>query len=390
VKVLYVAPNLSQKDLTAADTRLRQIIPRLRNVVDLRVIGFYEDDCPVDDHPLADVVVPKKRIGTVEALTGLFSSWPQAQARYYGLEGRKALAKMEAEFRPDIVHFDTFSCSGLSRETVTSRTVLHVHDAISKKYPGWIKSEPSVLKKFFLRNQEKKTQFAERKLFPNSSMCIVDSKEDCDLLIQETGANVSVVPLGYDESVYTPDGTAQDMSQNAIVFSGSMGGLQSVDAARWLYEKVMPAVWQKIPDMQLYFVGSNPDNKIKEIGNMDDRVHVTGFVDSLATYLRGATVVVCPLQIGSGMKTRAIEALATGCALVTTTVGVLGLPPDSTQAWLEANDADLFASEITKLVQDTGLRTELKRNAANYAASRFTWDSTVKKLVEIYQQIMED
>lgn len=389
MKVLYIAPSLSQQDLTAADTRLRQIIPKLRSAVDLRVVGFHEAHDSVDAHPLADVIVSKKKISGIQALTGFFSKWPQAFSRYSDPKSKQTLLDVEAEFRPDIIHFDTFSCVGLARHTTTARSVFHVHDAISKKYPGWIKAERNYLKKFFLKSQEKKTRFAEQVLFPKSSVCIVDSEEDCDWLTRDTGANVNVIPLGFDESVYCPEGPTEELNQNAIVFSGSMGGKQSVDAARWLYEKVMPTVWQETPNARLYFVGSNPDKIIKDMGDKDDRVHVTGFVESLAMYLRGSAVVVCPLQIGSGMKTRAIEALATGCALVTTSVGVLGLPRGENQAWLEANTPEAFAKSINRLVKEKALREVLKKSAANYAASKFTWNSTVEKLLQTYQQAME-
>ncbi len=389
MKVLYVAPNFAGNEKTAADTRLQQIIPRLHKKVDLKVLGFCSSIASEKTHPIGNsVLVCRSSISPSKALTGAFSTWPQAFFRYSGPEAQEIFAETETTFRPDIVHYDTFGCVGLSRFSTCERSVFHVHDAISKKYPGWRRSEKNWLKKFYLFQQEKKVRHAEKTLFPKSSICIVDSPEDAELLKNETGARVDVVALGYDENTYYPDGPRIELAKKSIVFSGSMASRQSLDAVRWLHHEILPIVWQQFPDVQVYIVGANPHPEIRAIGSKDQRLHITGFVDDLSAYLRSATLIACPLRIGSGMKTRVIEALATGCTLVSTSNGVAGLPRTNELPWKEADEALGFAGAIIGLLKDESLRMAFGQRASAYTNARFTWTNTVEKIHQIYTELM--
>ena len=389
MKVLYVAPNFPNDGQNAADTRLRQILPRLEKMVDLKVLGFSSNmTTAVNDSVSNTVLVKKPPFSTAKTLATTFSSWPNAFHRFSGVEAQEIFQETEKDFRPDIVHYDTFGCIGLSRYSTCPRSVFHVHDAISKKFSGWRKSEKNWLKKMFLLQQEQKVRYAEKKLFPGSSTCIVDSQEDADLLTRETGASVNVVALGYDEQTYAPNGPRIKLAEKSIVFSGSMASLQSLDAVRWLYQEILPIVWKQIPDAQVYIVGSKPLPEIKAIGQKDQRLHITGFVDDLSAYLRSASLVACPLRIGSGMKTRVIEALATGCPMVSTAQGVAGLQRTKELAWIESDEAAGFAQGIIRLLENKEERDHLGQQAANYTHARYTWTNTANQIHHIYTELM--
>ena len=55
-------------------------------------------------------------------------------------------------------------------------------------------------------------------------------------------------------------------------------------------------------------------------------VVATGYVADLKTVYSGCTIAVAPLLRGAGVKFKVPQALAYGLPIVTTTVGVEGLP----------------------------------------------------------------
>ena len=60
----------------------------------------------------------------------------------------------------------------------------------------------------------------------------------------------------------------------------------------------------------------------------DPGVEVTGRVDDIAPYYRRTAVFVAPVLQGSGTRLKILEAMASGCPVVSTTIGAEGLGRD--------------------------------------------------------------
>ena len=194
----------------------------------------------------------------------------------------------------------------------------------------------------------------------------------------------------FDEAVYSPGGERPEHLAPAIVFSGSMDSLQSIDASLQLIRRIMPIVWRSRPDAQLHLVGSNPPAELEELASQDSRIVLTGFVDDLAAYLRSADVYVCPLAMGSGMRTRLVEALATGCAAVASENACRGLDrPAGGSPWRQAETPEEFAEITLALLADPASAEELGARAARYAGERYSWSATIDALLAEYAAIVE-
>ena len=76
--------------------------------------------------------------------------------------------------------------------------------------------------------------------------------------------------------------------------------------------------------MKLYLLGRDPSKAILEL-SVDPLVHVTGYVKDVRPYLAKSTVVISPDMFGTGIKNKILEAMSMGKAVVTTTLGALGI-----------------------------------------------------------------
>ena len=75
----------------------------------------------------------------------------------------------------------------------------------------------------------------------------------------------------------------------------------------------------------------------------------------------------CPsfhLRVGGGTRIKAYEAMAMGIPVVSTSIGVEGLPVEANRHYLQADDAQSFASAIVRLLRDAELRARLSRQGA--------------------------
>ena len=57
----------------------------------------------------------------------------------------------------------------------------------------------------------------------------------------------------------------------------------------------------------------------------DKNIIYAGFVDDISIYFKAADVFLNPIISGGGVKTKAIEAIAMDCTVISTEIGALGL-----------------------------------------------------------------
>ncbi|EAQ95713.2 glycosyltransferase [Congregibacter litoralis] len=136
-----------------------------------------------------------------------------------------------------------------------------------------------------------------------------------------------------------------------LLFVGGYNHPPNVDAARWLVEEIFPAVLASVPDARLHLVGSNPPTEVLTLAS--DNVCVHGYVSDakLDALYRQVGAVVVPLRYGAGIKGKIIEAIANHVPVVTTDIGVEGIPESDTVMWIE-NTAGSIADTLVSLLLD--------------------------------------
>jgi len=393
MKVLYVAPDFPNKSINAAQVRANQLLPRLNKKIDLYVLGF----CNYSHEEFIDTKIKIENIkpGKIN-IKSMVSRRPRAFVRYRFRESVELLNTMIKDFEPDIIHFDSIATYGLFESLFMNnlvrrpKSVFHSHDSVTRLYNNQYRYENNLIRRFDLFLQLNKIRSFEKNIYPKADLCIVDSREDAVFLRNLSDhTTIDVVPLGFDENEYCVEGASAKLSHPSIVFTGSMGGPQSIEAAIYLCREVMPNVWNLVPQAEVYLVGGNPAPEVYALQEYDSRIHVTGFVDSISDYLRGSDVYACPLRLGSGMRTRVIEALACGCAMVATPEAIVGLnKPLDSETWLLAEDVSEFSNHIIHLLSDENRRKRIGQQAAIFAESYYSWSSVTDKLIECYQRII--
>jgi hypothetical protein len=171
-----------------------------------------------------------------------------------------------------------------------------------------------------------------------------------------------------------------------LLFVAGFRHSPNVDAATWLVKDVMPAVWQECPQAVLYLVGSNPTDEVKVLAQAG-RVVVTGGVSeqALAEHYADARVSVVPLRFGAGVKLKVLETMQSGIPLVTTSVGLQGLPEVS--AVLEPRDTpQRLAADLLLLLQSD--ETWQARSAAQtrYVREHFSTTCMRQRFQELLDQ----
>jgi glycosyltransferase involved in cell wall biosynthesis len=96
-------------------------------------------------------------------------------------------------------------------------------------------------------------------------------------------------------------------------------------------------------------------------------VVVDGPIVSLADWYRGLDLVVNPVEVGSGLKIKTIEALAFGRCLIATPAALDGIDHLPNDAVVQVDGDNEFTKAIVSVVEDAGQRHEIGSKAAAYA-----------------------
>lgn len=168
-----------------------------------------------------------------------------------------------------------------------------------------------------------------------------------------------------------------------IVLPGNMNYFPNVHAALYFYREIYPLVKARVPDIRWYIVGRDVHPDVAALAARDSSVTVTGYVDSVADYIRKAQVVIAPLQEGSGTRLKILEAWALRTPVVSSSKGAEGLLCEHSRNIMLADEPDAFADCVIQLLQDHAKGAGLADCAYETLLSHYEEESVKKKLLSL-------
>jgi polysaccharide biosynthesis protein PslH len=211
--------------------------------------------------------------------------------------------------------------------------------------------------------------------------CITVSEEDRKLLHAiNPRLRIKVSPNGVDTHELQPLPAAE--GDPALVFVGSMNYAACVDAALFLCRQILPRIQHNEPSVQLWLVGRDPVDEVKRLAG--EKVHVTGWVESVEPYYRRSTVSVVPLRAGGGTRLKILESMALGRPVVSTAKGCEGLAVVDGEEIFIADSPEEFAAKTSRLLAERTLRERMAHNARQLVMARYNWDAIARDLLHYY------
>ena len=218
---------------------------------------------------------------------------------------------------------------------------------------------------------------------------VLPSNEDDmrELLALDPTLPMALVPIGFDASSYAPDPTAA-RHPDRIIFHGAMSYAPNVECVERLARHVLPRVRAQRPGAHLAIVGRDPAPEVLDLDALDG-VEVVGAVDDMRWWLARSAVWAGPFTIGTGIKTKLLEAMATDTPAVVTPVGGRGLDLDS-GALLVGQDDDELAAHLVSVLADAGIARDLGVRGGRYVRDRYDWPAVGRALERVYAEVVAE
>jgi polysaccharide biosynthesis protein PslH len=200
---------------------------------------------------------------------------------------------------------------------------------------------------------------------------------------EASGASITVLPNGVDLEYFRP--LNQERRRFNIVFSGKMSYHANVATALYLYQQIMPLVWQQRPEATLTIAGNKPPKSLQLLAR-DPRVEVTGYVADIRSYVGRAEVMLSPMVYSVGIQNKVLEAMALGTPVVVSAQAAAALGARSGRDLVVAGSAQEFAEETLRLMDAADLRISMGQFGRMYVEQYHDWRVLTGKLVDIYRQ----
>ena len=165
---------------------------------------------------------------------------------------------------------------------------------------------------------------------------------------------------------------------------GSMDWLPNIEAINGFIENTLPTVLKEFPKFEFHIAGRNMpsslhDKKIPGIVSW-------GEVESAEVFARNFQIMLVPLQSGSGIRVKILEAFAMGIAVISTEQGIRGLDVEDRKEYYRAETHGEWV-EALRALQDPVERERVGRNAQTFMEESYSNSKIVQPLVQFIKSL---
>lgn len=199
---------------------------------------------------------------------------------------------------------------------------------------------------------------------------------------------ISVIQPGIDFD-YLDRGRPARPKTPMIIMCGYFADKSNHDGAMWFIEEVWPTLFLKHPDLGCSFVGQGASPEMKRAAaKYNESMTVISSVDDLRPYREQASIFVNPMRLGSGLRIKMLEAMATGLPVVTTALGAAGIPAQNGVNCFVADTPGLFIQSIDWLMTDERLSRKMGQRAREMVKKRYNISSTISELEQVLSEVV--
>ena len=343
-----------------------------RHQIHLICFGHTEDDLAAKRRlEMMGISVKMFRLSKLVASLNIMRSlldpsMPLQCALFQARNFRAAVKVSLSQFKPDLVY-------GVTIRTIVNLVdykgplIVDMLDSMALNFSRRV-DKARGLKRLVLKVEYERVKEYEKKVAQMSLCSFVVSKIDQEIIKSN---KVKVIPLGINFKSFFK--VFEWQKDPVVVFSGNMNYEPNVEAVLWFYKNCWLELKQVIPDAKLVIAGSNPTTDIVSL-RTDKSVTVTGKVESLADIINEARVSIVPMQSGSGMQFKILEAMACGVPVVASTLGLGDINAIDGQDILLADTSKSFTEEVISLLQSDERRNNVGNSGMKYVLNNHNWE----------------
>ena len=335
-----------------------------------------------------EVVARRLRSPLSAALGSLRSGEPHTLVPFVSAEMGRRVAELADPGRIDLVQVEMVHMARYEAALpVGLPRILRTHNVESAILERYAAHRRNPLVAAYAALQSRRLRRYEADACARFDRCLAVTEVDTARLRSlSPAARIDCIPVGVDDDAFRPDAFPVVAEPTRVVTTGDYSWAPTADGLRFLVHEVWPRVRAALPQARLSVVGRDaPDLGADPRGRGID---VLGRVPDVRPEILRANVFVVPTRIGSGIRVKAIEALALGRAVVSTRIGCEGIEVEPGEHLLVADAPAEIAAQVVALLRDPAHAAALGAAGAARVVERYAWSRLADRFDAVYAEVV--
>jgi sugar transferase (PEP-CTERM/EpsH1 system associated) len=316
--------------------------------------------------------VPKYRI-VFNLVRTVFTDKPLQVGYFYDLPTSRKIRSLIHQYKPDHIFCQLIRVAEYVRDIPIPKT-LDYQDVFSKGVDRRMASSPFYMKPF-LRMEYRRLLKYEKDAFGWFDNRIIISLPDRDLIPHPEREKIVVVPNGVDTEFFK---SLDREKEYDLVFTGNMGYPPNINAAEFLVNKILPLLLPHRPDIRLLVAGASPHLRVSVLKSSN--VEVTGWVPDMRECYARATIFIAPMQLGTGLQNKLLEAMAMKIPCITSPLANQALHAREGEEILVAQSPEDYARHILFLLANPERAARIGLNGYYFVHQNYSWEKETAKI----------
>lgn len=333
------------------------------------------------------------RLKPVDALVNLFSGESYHISRFISKDFETRLISLLQTDSFDIIQLETLYLApylNTIRKHSNAVIAMRAHNVEHEIWERITAQSGFILKKWYLRYLTDKLKRFEMETLNEYDFLVAISERDLNKfknLGYQNGAIAS--PVGIDINAYKlPAPVFHGSPARSIFFIGSLDWMPNTEGLNWFLQEVWPGVKSDHSDIEFHIAGRNTPAGLMALSG--DRLKVHGEIANAHEFIKSHQIMVVPLFSGSGMRVKILEGMALGKTIITTSLGLEGIPATHNKNILIADTAAEFIEALERCYKESDLMNSIGQNAKQFVRDHFDSLEIAQKLLESYRYITSD
>ena len=315
-------------------------------------------------------------------LAAFFKGKPLQVGYFYNRAIHLKMKMLIRKLAPDHIYAQLVRTADYVSGEQISKT-LDYQDALSAGLKRRFEKEKG-LKQFLLKFEYRRMKTYERKVFDEFDIKTIITAEDRELIPHPQKEQILIVPNGVDMDFFHP---LEAEKIYDIVFTGNMNYPPNILAARFLVNEILPFVRKEMPEVKVLIAGADPHASVKELAS--GQVTVSGWMEDIRTAYASSKVFVAPMQIGTGLQNKLLEAMAMKIPAVSSKLANKALkarPGEQIRVAWESKPKQ-FAGQIVDLLSKPERARTQAEEAFKFVQQKYSWPASVQLLEQRWKDL---
>lgn len=189
--------------------------------------------------------------------------------------------------------------------------------------------------------------------------------------------DIEILPNGVDLSYFSP---INEVKQYDLLFTGNMSYPPNVMAASYIVNKLLPEVHKTHPDVKVCIAGANPSPQVKQLES--EHVHITGWMDDIREAYGASKVFVAPMQIGTGLQNKLLEAMSMQLPCISSELANNALKAKPDTEILIAEGKEEWVEKINLLLDSSEERERISKAGKSMINQVYSWEKNTEILIQ--------